>query len=100
MRHTLTTWFAAITLAVPAVAQTTAPDLTDGEVRKVDKSANKITIRHSEIKHLDMPGMTMVFQATAPTELDKLKPGDKVRFKAERGNGGAYMASNIQPATP
>lgn len=100
MRHSLLVLLAAATLALPATAQTSAPALTDGEVRKVDKSASKITIRHGEIKHLDMPGMTMVFQVTNSAELDAVKPGDKVRFKAERGNGGAYMASEIQPTKP
>lgn len=97
MRHTLITLLAATTLSLPVVAQTAAPDLTNGEVRKVDKSANKVTIRHGEIKHLDMPGMTMVFQATTPAELDAVKPGDSIRFKAERGTGGAFMATDIQP---
>jgi Cu/Ag efflux protein CusF len=37
--------------------------MIDGEVRKSDKETGKITLRHGEIKHLDMPPMTMVFVA-------------------------------------
>lgn len=97
MHRSFVTLLAGATLALSAVAQTPAPDLTDGEVRKVDKSASKITIRHGEIKHLDMPGMTMVFQVSNSDELDAVKPGDKVRFKVERSAGGAFMARDLQP---
>jgi Cu(I)/Ag(I) efflux system protein CusF len=57
--------------------------MIDGEVRKVDRDARKITLRHGEIKQLDMPAMTMVFPVKEPTMLDKVKVGDKVKFKAE-----------------
>ena len=35
---------------------------TEGEVRKVDKAAGKITVKHGPIANLDMPGMTMVLR--------------------------------------
>lgn len=70
-------------------------DMADGEVRKVDKDAKKITLKHGEIKNLDMPGMTMVFQVKDPALLDKVKAGDKVKFKAEKA-GGALMVTDIQ----
>ena len=72
-------------------------DMTDGEIRKVDMESKKITIKHGEIKNLDMPGMTMVFQVKDPAMLDKLKAGDKVRFKAEKA-GGALVVTDIQSA--
>ncbi|GAC1607197.1 MAG: hypothetical protein NVS3B2_15940 [Ramlibacter sp.] len=65
-----------------------AADTTDGEVRKVDKDNKKITLKHGEIKNLDMPAMTMVFQVADPLMLDKVKAGDKVRFKAAKARGG------------
>lgn len=74
-----------------------APEMTDGEVRKVDKEAKKITIKHSEIKNLDMPGMTMLFQVKDPAMLDRVKPGDKVKFKAEMVGGGIVL-TEIQVA--
>lgn len=80
--------------AKPAQAMT---DMVDGEVRKVDKDARKITLRHSEIKKLDMPAMTMVFTVKDPAMLDKVKAGDKVKFKAE-GTGGALTVTEIEPA--
>ena len=72
-------------------------DMADGEIRKVDMDAKKITIKHGEIKNLDMPGMTMVFQVKDPALLEKAKVGDKIRFKAEKA-GGAMVVTEIQPA--
>jgi len=56
--------------------------VTDGEVRKVDNERGRLTLKHAEIKSLDMPGMTMVFVVKDKALLDKLKVGDKVKFKA------------------
>ena len=72
-------------------------DMADGEIRKVDMETKKITIKHGEIKNLDMPGMTMVFQVKDPAMLTTVKTGDKVRFKAEK-SGGAIVVTEIQPA--
>nr|WP_315189799.1 copper-binding protein [uncultured Albidiferax sp.] len=72
-------------------------DMSEGEIRKVDTDNKKITIKHGDIKNLDMPGMTMVFQVKDPAMLDKVKAGDKVRFKAEKANG-AIVVTDIQPA--
>ena len=72
-------------------------EMADGEIRKVDKESKKITIKHGEIKNLDMPGMTMVFQVKDPAMLDTVKAGDKVRFKAESA-GGAIIVTEIQEA--
>ena len=71
-------------------------DMADGEIRKVDMDNKKITIKHGEIKNLDMPGMTMVFQVKDPAMLTKVKTGDKVRFKDEK-SGGAIVVTEIQP---
>jgi Cu(I)/Ag(I) efflux system periplasmic protein CusF len=68
---------------------------TQGEVRKVDKENKKITLKHGEIKNLEMPGMTMVFQVKDPAMLDAVKPGDRVEFKAEK-TGGALVITEIQ----
>ena len=70
--------------------------MTEGEVRKIDKEARKITLKHGDIKNLDMPGMTMSFPVTNPAVLDTLQVGDKVRFSAEK-SGGAIVVTDIQP---
>lgn len=71
--------------------------MTDGEVRKIDKDAGKVTIRHGEIKNLDMPAMTMVFRVKDPVMLDRLQPGDKIKFSAEK-IGGQYTVVGFEPA--
>ena len=81
----------------PASAAASATDMTDGEVRKVDKGAMKLTIKHGEIKNLDMPPMTMVFQVKDGALLDALKAGDKIRFVAEKTATG-YAVTEIRPA--
>lgn len=59
----------------------------DGEVRRIDKAAGKVTLRHGEIKQLEMPPMTMVYEVSDKTMLDTIKPGDKVKFKAINEKG-------------
>ena len=70
---------------------------TEGEVRKVDKDASKITLKHGPIANLGMPAMSMVFRAADPAMLDKVKEGDKVRFKAEKV-AGALTITQIEPS--
>lgn len=64
-----------------------ATDMTNGEVRKVDKDTGKVTLRHDRIENLDMPGMTMVFHVQDKSMLDDIHVGDKVRFKAKNIDG-------------
>lgn len=91
---------AAIALSAPAaMAQNNDHEahhaMSEGEVRKIDKDAGKITIRHGELKNLDMPPMTMVFRVKDPSFLDKVKAGDKVSFMAEKV-GGQFTVSQIE----
>jgi len=82
----------------PATGATAAAaPLAEGEVRKVDLDNKKLTLRHGEIKNLDMPGMTMVFQVKDPAMLGKVKAGDKVRFSAEKIDG-AFTVTSIEAA--
>ena len=62
-------------------------DLSEGEVRKVDKDNKKLTIKHGPLKNLDMPAMTMVFTVKEDSMLQSLDVGTKVRFLAEKQNG-------------
>jgi Cu(I)/Ag(I) efflux system protein CusF len=94
----------ALASPVPAVATEahhqgqTGEHAADGEVRKVDRDANKLTIRHGPLPQLDMPTpMTMVYQVKDPALLDKVKPGDKIRFVAEK-IGGQFTVLQIEPA--
>ena len=78
-----------------AIAQA---EVVDGQVTKIDESAGKITIKHGPIKKFDMDdGMTMVFRAQDPAMLKAVKPGDKVKFEADRVNG-QFTVMKIQKA--
>lgn len=83
--------------AFGAAASVLAAGPYEGEIRKVDKSAAKITIKHGPMAKLDMPPMTMVFQVKDKALLDVAKPGDKVTFDAEKA-GGAYVVTQIEAA--
>jgi len=107
MRKTLFAALLASALAVPSAyaqqaqgghdAHHPSSALSDGEVRKVDKDAKKITIKHGPLANLDMPPMTMVFQVKDPALLNQVKAGDKVKFQAEK-IGGAFTVTRIEPA--
>jgi Cu(I)/Ag(I) efflux system protein CusF len=84
-----------IALAALSTAALAASDMAEGEVRKIDKDGGKVTLKHGAIKNLDMPGMTMVFVVRDKAVLDKLKTGDKVRFKAVE-EAGKYTVTEIE----
>jgi Cu/Ag efflux protein CusF len=67
------------------------------EVRRIDKAARKIALKHAEIPNLDMPPMSMVFQVQRPEQLDALQVGQKVRFQAVQEKG-AYWVVQIEAA--
>jgi Cu(I)/Ag(I) efflux system protein CusF len=79
----------ALAFSVGAMAQTpaTAKEMTSAEVRKIDKDAGRITLKHDEIKSLDMPSMTMVFVVTDKALLNKVQVGDKIKFNADKQQG-------------
>lgn len=82
-----------ITLGLSASALAQA--MAEGVVRRIDLDNNKITIRHGDIKALDMPPMTMVFVARQPALLKALAPGDEILFEAFESNGH-YSVGKIE----
>jgi len=80
-----------LVVSLPVLAQA----LNDGEIRKVNKETQKITIKHGPMQNLDMPAMTMVFRVKDPAMLEQVKPGDKVKFEAEKV-GGALTITKIE----
>ena len=69
--------------------------LAEGTVKKIDKSAGKLTIAHGPLVTLGMPAMTMVFRAADAAMLDQVKVGDKIRFAAE-SVGGALTVTALE----
>jgi len=69
--------------------------MAEGVVRKIDPDNRKITLKHGEIKNLQMPGMTMVFRLQETVNMDKLQSGDKVLFHVEKIDG-AFVITDLQ----
>ena len=85
--------------AMPAAdTKAVAQPQSDGEIKKVDKGAGKITVKHGPLVNLDMPAMTMVFKVKDPAMLELVKAGDKVKFTVEKING-AFTITALQAAT-
>ena len=112
-RFVTTTLIATLGLAAPAIALA-QPDhaahhggasapaaadakLAEGTVKKIDKSAGKLTIAHGPLESLGMPAMTMVFRAARPRLLDQVKVGDRIRFAVEKV-GGALTVTSLEAA--
>lgn len=83
----------------PAAAASPAPqgELSEGEITRWDPRTLRLTLKHGEIKNLEMPPMTMVFRVADASVVGDLKPGDKVRFRAEQISG-AYHVQRIEKA--
>jgi Cu/Ag efflux protein CusF len=77
------------------IKMTSHNDMSQGDVRKIDKDAGKITIQHGEIKNLAMPPMTMVFRVREPAMLKKVRLGDNVQFNAII-DSGALVVTDLQ----
>jgi Cu(I)/Ag(I) efflux system periplasmic protein CusF len=78
-----------LSLALSSVSAFAQAAMANGEVKKIDEAAGKITLKHGPIKSLDMEDeMTMVFRVQDPAMLKQVKVGDKVKFDAERAPAG------------
>jgi Cu/Ag efflux protein CusF len=84
---------ALLLVPLPVFAQ----QMADGEIRKLDRKAKTVTIKHGPIPAIDMPPMTMEFDVTDAALLDRVKAGDKVKFQAEMRPGGKATVTKIEP---
>jgi Cu/Ag efflux protein CusF len=80
-------------MAAPAAEM----QMVDGQVKKVDKAAGKVTLSHGPLTNLNMPAMTMAFKVSNAAWLDQMKSGDKIRFMADTVNG-AITVVHFEPA--
>lgn len=77
-------------LTCPLALATEPPEgypLVNGLIRKIDADANRISVKHEDIPNLNMPGMTMSFVVSDPTQLNGVKVGDKILFVADEVDG-------------
>ena len=71
--------------------------MSEGEIKRIDNKAGKVTIKHGPLANLGMPPMTMTFGVKDAAQLEGFKTGDKIRFVAEK-NGGRYQAAQLERA--
>jgi len=104
---------AAALLALPVAAQTANPHaghgthahgatkggkvLYEGQVKRLNPDAKRVTLAHGPLQEFDMPAMTMAFGVKDVKQLAALKEGDKVRFAVE-AEGDNYVITRIEPA--
>jgi Cu(I)/Ag(I) efflux system periplasmic protein CusF len=99
MRKFIRAATAAVFATAFAVTTATAQDAAiKGEVKKIDESAGKITLKHGPAKSLGMDEpMTMAYRVKDPAMLKQVKVGDKVQFEAEEADKG-YTVTKLQKA--
>ena len=87
----------ALTLGLTVSSLAQAASIS-GEVKKIDESAGKITLKHGPAKSLGMDEpMTMVYRVKDTTMLKQVKVGDKVTFEAEEAASG-YTVTKMEKA--
>jgi Cu(I)/Ag(I) efflux system periplasmic protein CusF len=69
-----------------------------GTVNAVDPTQYKINLSHQPIPEIGWPAMTMEFPVAPSIDLKAIKPGTRVNFTIEQGQGGMYEIKAIAPA--
>ena len=69
-----------------------------GTVNSVDPAQHKVNVSHNPIPEIGWPAMTMDFPVAPAVDLRALKPGTRVNFTIEQGQGGMYEIRAISPA--
>ena len=79
--------------AASVPAATAAASMSEGEIKKIDTAAGKLTIKHGPLDNLGMAPMTMVFRVKDPAMLTQVQVGSKIRFIAEKVNGALTVTA-------
>lgn len=69
-----------------------------GTVNLVDPAGHKVNLSHQPIPEIGWPAMTMDFAVAPTVDLRAIKPGARVNFTIEKGQGGMYEIKAITPA--
>lgn len=97
LRSYIISFILIVLTAMSSTVYSQTDQMTEGLIRKIDKENSKVTIKHEEIKSLDMPPMTMVFQVSNQSLLDKIKVGETVKFTVIQ-QGEKLVITDIKPA--
>jgi Cu/Ag efflux protein CusF len=69
-----------------------------GTVNSVDPGQRKVNLSHQPIPEIGWPAMTMDFAVAPNVDLRAIKPGARINFTIEKGQGGMYEIHAITPA--
>jgi len=69
-----------------------------GTINAVDPAQHKVNLSHNPIPEIGWPAMTMEFPVAPSVDLKAIKPGTRVNFTIEQGQGGMYEIKAISPA--
>ena len=69
-----------------------------GTVNSIDAAAHTINVSHGSIPTIGRPAMTVDFAVAPSVDLRAVKPGIRINFTIERGEGGMYVIQSIMPA--
>jgi Cu/Ag efflux protein CusF len=69
-----------------------------GTINSIDAAAHKVNVSHSPIPTIGLPAMTMDFAVAPSVDLRAVKPGTRINFGIEQGEGGMYVIQSIAPA--
>jgi Cu/Ag efflux protein CusF len=69
-----------------------------GMVNSIDAAAHKVNVSHGPIPTIGRPAMTVDFAVAPAVDLRAVKPGTRINFTIERGEGGMYVIQSIKPA--
>ena len=90
-------WLTLAAAAAFSLALQAQTPSASGEITKLDTATKRVTVKHGEIKNLDMPPMTMVFRVADDKLLEGLSVGQRIGFTAERIKG-QYTITSISKA--
>jgi Cu/Ag efflux protein CusF len=96
----LTVVLAGLLIIVGSSAIADESEWVAAEVRRIDLEAARVTLRHEEIKSLQMSGMTMGFAVRDVSMLEGFKEGDRVVFTVIRDNGRLVITQMKAAAPP
>jgi Cu/Ag efflux protein CusF len=86
-------------LLLVGVCSSAMAEWASGEIRRLDPENKRLTIKHGDIKSIDMPPMTMVFYVKEPSLLGGLQVQDAVEFEAT-AEGTKYIVTAIRKKAP
>ncbi|MEY3971165.1 MAG: hypothetical protein RLZZ80_863 [Pseudomonadota bacterium] len=86
-------------LLLVGVCSSAMAEWASGEIRRLDPENKRLTIKHGDIKSIDMPPMTMVFYVKEPSLLGGLQVQDAVEFQAT-AEGTKYIVTAIRKKAP